>query len=382
MRLHTETITMLKYKKIKEGENMATKGYKHLTWQDRLYLEKMLKLKYSKKEIAAVIGCSLATVYNEIKRGEYEHLNSDLTTEKRYSPEKSYRQYKEHLSKKGRKPKLEKAPELKKYIEEMIVVQDFSPEAVIYEIRNNNLIFEEKITSPQTIYSAIRKNLFKGITMKDLPRKGKIKHKKKHIEVLPAYLKEQRGTSIDDRPKEISNRDTFGHWEMDCVIGKQTNRKTLLVLTERKTRFEIVERLKTHTTKEVVAALNRIEKRMGKAFYDIFKSITVDNGSEFKDFKGMEKALRRKTNRTQIYYCHPRSPQERGSNENNNILLRRCDGLGKGQNFDKTLTYNKVKDAQFWINTYPRGIFGGRSSADLFKDELNRLNISCFDEAV
>lgn len=359
---------------------MATKGYRHLTWEDRLYLEKMLKLKYSKKEIAKVIGCSLATIYNEIKRGEYEHLNSDLTTEKRYSPEKSYIKYKEHLSKKGPKPKIENAPKLKKYMEYMMVSLRYSPEAVLFEIKNNGLEFEETVTSPQTVYSAVRKGSFEKLTMKELPRKGKIKQKKKHIEVLPAYLKEQRGTSIDDRPEEISNRDTFGHWEMDCVIGKQINRKTVLVLTERKTRFEIVEQLKSHTAKEVVKALNRIEKRMGKAFYDIFQSITVDNGSEFKDFKGMEKALRRKDNRTKVYYCHPRSPNERGSNENNNILLRRCDGLGKGENFDKKLTYTKVKDAQFWINTYPRRIFGGKCSNDLFQIELEKLNIHTLED--
>lgn len=361
--------------KEKRRKVMATKGYKHLTWEDRLYLEKMLKLKYSKKEIAQVIGCSLATIYNEIKRGEYDHLNSDLTTEKRYSPEKAYRKYKEYLSKKGPKPKIESAPKLKNYMEYMMTSLKYSPEAVLFEIQNNKLEFEEKVTSPQTVYSAIRKGTFKKLTMKELPRKGKIKRKKKYVEVLPAYLKEQKGTSIDDRPEEISERETFGHWEMDCVIGKQTNRKTALVLTERKTRFEIVEQLKSHTTKEVVKALNRIEKRMGKAFYDIFQSITVDNGSEFKDFVGMEKALRRKANRTKVYYCHPRTPSERGSNENNNILLRRCDGLGKGEDFDKKLTYTKVKEAQFWINTYPRGIFDGKCSNDLFQQELERLGI-------
>lgn len=170
-------------------------------------------------------------------------------------------------------------------------------------------------------------------------------------------------------------RESFGHWEMDCLVGKLTNRKTALVLTERKTRFEIVERLKAHTTSEVVKALNRIEKKMGSAFYKVFKSITVDNGVEFKDVIGMEKALRRKAKRTDIYYCHPRSPNERGSNENANILLRRFSGLEKGSNFDKTLTYRTCKDAQFWINTYPRGILNGKCSMELFNQELDSLNI-------
>ena len=68
---------------------MGTK-YHHLTWEDRLYLERLTRQKYPKKEIAKIMGCSLATVYNELKRGAYEHLKSDLTTEIRYSPQKAY----------------------------------------------------------------------------------------------------------------------------------------------------------------------------------------------------------------------------------------------------------------------------------------------------
>ena len=351
------------------------KKYHHLTWEDRLYLERLTRQKYPKKEIAKIMGCSLATVYNELKRGAYEHLKSDLTTEIRYSPQKSYITYKDGLKRKGRTPKLELDVELRNYIKYLMKEQDFSPEAVLFEIRENKLTFTEEVKSVQTIYTGIRKGIFDGVTMKDIPRHGKTKRKKKKVEKLPAYIREQKGKSIEERPEDIGGRESFGHWEMDCLVGKLTNRKTALVLTERKTRFEIVERLKTHTTSEVIKALNRLEKKMGSAFYQVFKTITVDNGSEFKDSMGMEKALRRKSNRTNIYYCHPRSPNERGSNENANILLRRCSGLEKGSNFDKTLTYRTCKDAQFWINTYPRGILNGKCSMELFNQELDLLDI-------
>lgn len=124
------------------------------------------------------------------------------------------------------------------------------------------------------------------------------------------------------------------------------------------------------TMDEVCKALNRIEKRFGGDFYKVFKSITVDNGSEFKDYERMEKALRRVGKRTTIYYCHARAPNERGTNENNNILLRRCEGLRKGADFDKCLTTARCKDAEAWINTYPRRIFEGRCSLELFNKEL------------
>ena len=86
------------------------------------------------------------------------------------------------------------------------------------------------------------------------------------------------GTSIDQRPEEINNRETIGHWEMDSVVGPQgKSKKTFLVLTERKSLKEIVEPLKDHTSNEVVRALDRLEREMGeKKFRETFKSITAE----------------------------------------------------------------------------------------------------------
>lgn len=149
---------------------------------------------------------------------------------------------------------------------------------------------------------------------------------------------------------------------MDCVKGTNKLKKTLLVFTERKTRYEVIEVMKSCTKDEVRKAMNRIEKRIGSALYKVFKSITVDNGSEFKDVLGMEKALYRKGKRTDIYYCHPYAPHERGSNENQNILIRRF--FKKGSDFDKTIKKYKVKEVQDWNNNYPRNIFDGYTARD------------------
>ena len=179
------------------------------------------------------------------------------------------------------------------------------------------------------------------------------------------------GTSIEKRPEEVLNRNEFGHWEMDSVIGLVKNKKTLLVLTERKTRFEIVEVMKSHTTTEVKRALNRIEKRAGSDFYKVFKSITVDNGTEFCGFKGIEKALYRVENRTKVYYCHPYCSCERGSNENQNRLVRYF--YAKGTDFDKILDKKDVKTMQTWINKYPRRMFGGGTAEERFKEECRKI---------
>ncbi len=100
----------------------------------------------------------------------------------------------------------------------------------------------------------------------------------------------------------------------------------------------------------------------------------MDNGSEFKDFEGMEKALYRKGKRTKIYVCHPHAPHERGSNENNNILVRRF--FPKGEDFDVTVTRTKVKAAEEWMNFYPRTIFRGNTAFDLYIAELKAIGIT------
>lgn len=104
------------------------------------------------------------------------------------------------------------------------------------------------------------------------------------------------GTSIELRPKEIQGRDEVGHWEMDTVVGAQgKSKQSFLVLTERKTRYEIVEVLKEHTAAEVVRILDKLERKYTeKGFRRLFKTITVDNGTEFSDFDGLKRSRRNK----------------------------------------------------------------------------------------
>ena len=176
-----------------------------------------------------------------------------------------------------------------------------------------------------------------------------------------------RGTSIEKRPEEVNERNTVGHWEMDTVVGPQgKSHKCLLVLSERKLRYEIIEILDSKTSAEVIRALDRIERRLGeKKFRELFKSITVDNGPEFNDFEGIERSRRNRKNRTKVYYCHPYSFYERGLNENQNLFIRRF--IPKGMNFDD-LTNKEVKEIERWINTYPRKLFEGKSAQQLYEE--------------
>lgn len=143
---------------------------------------------------------------------------------------------------------------------------------------------------------------------------------------------------------------------MDTVYSAaETSLRALLVLTERKTRKEIIILMPDRTAKSTVRALNRLERRLGAKFRKIFKSITVDNGTEFSDLVDMEKSVLYNGARTRFYYCHPYSSWERGSNENLNRMIRRC--FPKGTSF-ASVTRKQVQRVEDWINNYPRKVLG------------------------
>ena len=162
----------------------------------------------------------------------------------------------------------------------------------------------------------------------------------------------------------------MGHWEMDTVVGCKKSKPVLLVLTERLSRREIILKMKDRTASSTVNAINRLERRYGKSFFKaLFRSITVDNGVEFADCSGLEGSIYG-GQRTKIYYCHPYSSWERGSNENQNALLRRT--FPKGTDFTR-VTHKAIAAAEMWLNTYPRAMFGYRCAEDVFQEHLALL---------
>ena len=350
---------------------MKRKGTKNLTFTQRIQLETLLNEGLHKKIIAERLGVCLATVYNEIKRGHYmrKKIKSvDWLGERKYKFVDSYSaniaedRYRLNQTSKGAPIKLGNDFDFVEYVEKRVLQDKLSPCAVLGEIKRNNL-FKTSI-SKTTLYRYIEQGVFLRLKMSDLPLyKRKKKYRKTVIKRAP------RGTSIEKRQVEICNRSTFGNWEMDCVVGKKFSRDVLLVLSERLTRYEIIMKMPNRKTDTVVKSLNKLEKRFGSAFRTIFKSITVDNGVEFSDFKGLEKSIYR-GKRTSVYYCHPYTSCERGTNERLNREIRRH--LPKGTDFTK-YTDEQIQFVEDWINAYPREIFGFATSAEKFAEQLAKL---------
>ena len=146
-------------------------------------------------------------------------LNSDLTTEERYSPEIAEARYRENLAAKGGELKIGSDHELAAFIEKKIGEEGYSPAAVVGEIKRLGLTFKTEI-SEKTIYNYIDKGIFFGISRESLPEKGKRKRKYEKVKRKKSARAPQ-GESIERRDPEIDERKTFGHWEGDCVCGRK-----------------------------------------------------------------------------------------------------------------------------------------------------------------
>lgn len=344
------------------------KQYRQLQWSDRLKIEARVNIGYKPQRIADELGVHVSTIYRELKRGRYEHLNSDYTTEERYSPDIAEARYQEGLSAKGAPLKIGKNHAAAQFIEDKIIDEHYSPAAVCAILRSEECEYLGITFCRATIYKYIDDGVFLNITNKDLPEKGK--EKRGYKKVRQKQKRANAGKSIEQRPEHINDRQEPGHWEMDTVVGKKKTRARLLVLSERVTRREIIIRIKDGRAETVVQALDRLERLYGAAFYKVFKTITVDNGSEFADADGLEKSARRKNGkRTEVYYCHAYCSCERGTNENINRMIRRR--FPKGTDFDK-VTAAEVKRVELWINNYPREILGFMSSAQMFEAVFQR----------
>ena len=351
------------------NNNTKERKWIQITYDVRLKIEKLFKKGKSAREIAQCVGYSVRTIQRELKRGlvEVEYTKYDeltkfapnmkkgYVTKTEYSAQVAEKDHCEKGSYKGTMLKIGNNYHLANYIEQKIGEEGLSPYATLQQAINDNEPFANLICV-KTLYNYIDMDLFLNISNKDLWVK-KNKKKRKMKKVRHAYTNID-GRKIDERPKEIDKRDEYGHWEMDTVVGK--GKTTLLVLTERKTREEIIRKIRSKSQHEVIRVLDKIEKKIGrKAFREKFKTITMDNGCEFLCQEGIERSIKGKKRRTIAYYCHPYRASERGSNENANKMIRRF--IPKGADISK-FSDKDIQRIENYMNNYPRKILGGLSA--------------------
>ena len=335
--------------------NTKKKKYKHITFAERTMIETWYNQdKKSKKEIAVLLHKSERTVRREINRGKVIVRGYEWEDKEEYSARIAQDKYEYGMTGKGPELKLDQDMELVEHIEYQIIKEKKSPEVISKQL--NEYGFQINVTG-KTIRNAIKTGIiFEKIKQGKIIYKKEYNNKNKEKRVSKQIPAEK---SIEYRPKEANTRTEEGHWEGDLIVGKQGTKTVLFTLTERKTRQEIIIKLPNKKTETIAIAMDKLEKRYGSKFYKMFKSITFDNGVEFMGYKGIEKSCRIKSKRTNVYYAHPYCSGERGTNENNNRLIRRW--IPKGTDITKIKT-SFIKEIEDWINNYPRAMFDYKSS--------------------
>ena len=344
-----------------EYNNTKSKKGKHLEYEERVSIERWFnKDKRTKVEISDLLDRTEKTIRNEIKRGLVKNLTTELVEIWVYSADVAQQKYDYYIQAKGPKLKIDNDYELKEYVEKSIKEDRKSPEVIAKEIKEMN--FKTKMCA-KTIRNNIASGDIYDIKPKDMIYKKVYKEKNKEKKVCEKVPPEK---SIDYRPEEANTREVYGHWEGDLVIGKRKKGAVLFTLTERMTREEIIVKLPSKKSEEVVKALDLIEKKYKKEFNNKFKTITFDNGPEFRSWKSLEKSYYKRNTepRTQVYYAHPYRSGERGSNENNNRLIRRF--IPKGIDIT-AISEEFIQKIEDWINNYPRAMFKYKSTNQILE---------------
>jgi len=346
---------------IAQSNNTTTaRKFKHLSVYERGQIAALLKEGKSQRYIAKKLGRSPSTISREIRRGTTTQLRSDLSAYKQYFPETGQAVYEKNRLNCGAKYKLAQVQKFIKFAEDKILNEKWSPDAVVGLCKKNHEWKDMDIVCTKTLYNYIDKGFLKVKNI-DLNLKLRIKSKRKRIRRNKRIM----GKSIDQRPNEVESRKTFGHWEIDTIIGKKSRDSVILTLTERKTRYELLFVLDVKDSNAVNEKILKLKSLYGKQVSKIFRTITSDNGSEFC---GLSEVL--ETLGIDVYYTHPYSSWERGTNERHNGLIRRF--IPKGKSI-KDFSETTIQWIQQWLNNFPRRILGYKTPEECFNEEIYNL---------
>jgi len=350
-----------------EQRDYSRKG-KHLTREERIVIERMSRGGRPPRDIAGLLDRHERTIERELKRGRVLHRGKEWKQVYVYSSDRGQDVYDQNATAKGPGLKIGCNHDTAEFIRCRIVDHRESPDVVAYRMRQAGM---KGAVCTKTLYNYIDESVIPGVSNESLWEKRK--RRKQDKKVLRRFKKRlSKGTSIERRPLEAENREVFGHWEMDLIVGPtHGSNVALLTLIERKHRHLIVRKIPDKTQASVLKAIRGIERSYGaRRFRQIFKTITVDNGSEFLDFEALENSSFSKHQRTRIFYAHPYSSWERGSNENVNRMIRRF--VAKGRDIAR-FTAQGIRDIEHWINNYPRRIIAFMAPDELFSEQLEAI---------
>ena len=325
--------------------------YHRLNVNEREEIALWLAKGRSQHEIASSLGRSTGTICREInsktKYGqEYRAVQAQRRTDRST-----------HISRKKRK--LDINEPLRQYVLERLDSL-WSPEQIAKRLK---ILYPNDMSmqiSPESIYSylyvwprgTLRKEVIKCLRHRHINRRPRSGKSRRNCGPIQDYI------SIEERPKEVADRIIPGHWEGDLIMG-HNNGSALGTLVERTTRMTFLIKLKDKDAEAARKAFAREFKHLPEA---LKLSLTYDHGQEMAEHK-----LFTKDSRVQVYFAHPHSPWERGTNENTNGLIRQF--FPKGTDFKKVST-RKIKKVQDMLNDRPRKVLEFLTPHEVFSKLL------------
>lgn len=302
--------------------------YRRVSYEIRCQISALLKIDISVPTIAKIVGFNKSTIYREIKRNSYW---------RGYNSKNAHDLSKRRFRACKRKSKIRNGVEK---IVKSALREGWSPEQVAGRIRL------EKIAnlSHETVYRYIRLNPELKPCLRWYNRRGYGRYRQK--KERPAWM-----NSIKNRPSIVDERSRVGDWERDTMYVK--DRKTILVLTERKTRYTLLSKLENHQAREVAAKTTQLLLETGTKVF----TMTNDNGGEFR-FKEKEPY--------DVFWCEPNKPQQRGTIENTIGTIRRYikrDTDIKDINIDKMVKILNLKPRKVLDYQTPFEVFYNKKVA-------------------
>ena len=220
-----------------------------------------------------------------------------------------------HAWRRARRPqrcRLARRPRLRQWVAHKLQ-EDWSPRQISVGLSRTFPHDEQMRVSHETIYRSLfvqARGVLKAELLGHLRRSGFMR-RTRQAEAVP-HSSIVDGISIRERPPEVEDRAVPGHWEGDLLMGG--NSSQIATLVERRSRYVMLIKIASKDTHTVTKAVARKIRQLPA---ELRRSLTWDRGTEMSAHKEFTIATA-----VQVYFCDPRSPWQRGSNENTNGLLR------------------------------------------------------------
>jgi len=333
---------------------MIVKKHRRLTIKERVQIQTLLEQKKSKTYIAKTLNRATSTISREINK--WVQNKEDI-----YDPELAHWFAKDDYANKRNRDKISTYSLLRFFVYKGLL-SNWTPEQIAGRLKelypndpimsiSHEAIYRHIYTRPQ---ASLNKKLIKLLVRKKTRRRPSKKRRGGGSKII-------NQVSIDNRPEHIQLREEVGHWEGDLVIGKN-HKSAIGTIVERKTRFTLIVKLSSKKAEEVAHEFSEILNQLNSKFK---KTMTYDNGIEMARHEKITENTGMK-----IYFAHPYSSWERGTNENTNGLIRRY--LPKGTNFNE-ISENKLKIIQHKLNNRPRKIIGYKTPNEMMDLELKNV---------